>query len=90
MEEPTQLRLFEIDVEASRSERMVAECVAAEEPFFVLRAKDMFSVMAVHNYAKLVEEYGPLDLEFHGNVGDAVQEMRAWQMANPDRVKYPD
>ncbi len=91
-ERPTQLHLFDpddIDI-VSRSERMAQECIEAGEPFFVLRAKDMFSVMAVHNYAKLVEEYGPLDVEFHGAVTDSAQEMREWQQANPQRVKYPD
>ncbi len=74
----------------SRSEFIAAECVESGEPFFVLRAKDIFSVMAVHNYSKLVEEYGPMNIEFHGNIGDLVHEMREWQQANPDRVKYPD
>ncbi len=97
-EHPTQLSLFDVatmdefvDEESlSRSEQIAIECVENSEPFFVLRAKDIFSVMAVHNYAKLVEEYGPLDIEFHGNLSDLVQEMREWQQSNPDRVKYPD
>ncbi len=74
----------------SRSEQIAVECIENDEPFFVLRAKDIFSVMAVHNYAKLTEEFGPLDVEFHEAVTEAGKEMRRWQMANPERVKYPD
>ncbi len=101
--EPKQLTLPGIDVateagavveigqrQPSRSEFIAAECVESGEPFFVLRAKDIFSVMAVHNYAKLVDEYGPLDMEFHEGVTLMAHKMREWQQANPDRVKYPD
>ena len=76
--------------ERSRSEVIARECVENDEPFFVLRAQDIFSVMAVHNYAKVVDEYGPLNTEFHGAVSDAARAMREWQMAHPERVKYPD
>ena len=93
---PKRLTLFDRtdgrygEQERSRSEIIAIECVESGEPFFVLRAKDMFSVMAVNNYSKLVDEYGPLDTEFHVAVLDIAQEMREWQMAHQDRVKYPD
>ena len=89
---PEQLTLFDpddLDI-VSRSERIAQECIDSREPFFVLRAKDIFAVMAVHNYAKLVEEYGPLDTEFSMSVMDSAEEMRKWQVANPERIKYPD
>ena len=92
-EQMAQLTLFdrdEIDEKLSRSERIALECMENDEPFFVLRAKDIFAVMGVNNYSKLVDEYGPLDVEFHAAVMDVAQEMREWQMANPERVKYPD
>ncbi len=92
-EQMAQLTLFdrdEIGEKLSRSERMALECMETDEPFFVLRAKDIFAVMGVNNYSKLVDEYGPLDVEFHAAVLDVAQEMREWQMANPERVKYPD
>lgn len=73
-----------------RSAGIVWDCLAGNEPFFVLRAKDIFSVMAVHNYEKMVEEYGPLDLEFHEAVSRQVSAMREWQMQHPELVKYPD
>ncbi len=88
-----QLTLFdrdEIDEKLSRSERIALECMENHEPFFVLRAKDIFAVMGVNNYSKLVDEYGPLDVEFHEAILDVAQDMREWQMANPERVKYPD
>ena len=72
-----QLRLFESleEQELSRSERIAVECVERGEPFFVLRAKDIFAVMAVRNYEKLVEEYGPLDLEFHEQIAEIAAEI---------------
>ena len=94
--EPEQLTLFEAgafdttDEELGRSANIALECMDSGEPFFVLRAKDIFAVMGVNNYSKLVDEYGPLDVEFHAAVMDVAQEMREWQMANPERVKYPD
>ncbi len=81
---------FASDIILTKSELIAVECVERDEPFFVLRAKDIFSVMAVHSYAKLTEEYGPLDTEFHEHVTEAAQEMRNWQLANPEHVKYPD
>ncbi len=89
---PKQLMLFDDDDSdiVGRSARMAQECIDADEPFFVLRAKDIFAVMVVYKYQQLVDEYGPLDTEFHMHVADAAEEMREWQMANPERVKYPD
>ncbi len=93
---PEQLTLFEDGEytgemeDRDRSAHIALECMQSGEPFFVLRAKDIFAVMGVNNYSKLVDEYGPLDVEFHAAVMDVAQEMREWQMANPERVKYPD
>ena len=46
--------------EPSRSERIALECIADDEPFFVLRAKDTFAVMGVNNYSKLAENLATL------------------------------
>ena len=85
-----EIGLDDINEKLRRSERIALECMENDEPFFVLRAKDIFAVMGVNNYSKLVDEYGPLDVEFHAAVMDVAQEMREWQMSHPERVKYPD
>ncbi len=83
--------LFEAgDRKPSKSERIVQECLHDNEPFFVLRAKDIFSVMGVHNYLKLVEEYGPVDYAYQEGVSGVARDMREWQTSHPDRIKYPD
>lgn len=97
MAKPEQLKLpIELDVYPKaldylgKTGRIVRECLVNQEPFFVLRAKDLFSVMAVRNYLKLVEEYGPYDPEFDEGVMECIQQMREWQQNNPGQVKYPD
>lgn len=83
--------LFEAgERKTSKSELIVQECLRDDEPFFVLRAKDIFSVMGVHNYLKLVEEYGPVDFDYQEEVARVSINMRNWQTAHPERIKYPD
>lgn len=59
------------------------------EPFFVFRAKDILSTMALDEYAKLVERYGPLSGQLQ-SIGDAIHDFQQWQRDNPDKVKLPD
>lgn len=59
------------------------------EPFFVFRAKDILSTMALDEYAKLVERYGPLSDQLQ-SIGDAIHAFQVWQRNNPDKVKLPD
>lgn len=92
-----QLRLFDLEeleednpAHDLRTLRMVEDCLDNDEPFFVLRAKDIFSVMAVRNYGDLVEKYGPLDFDFQKRLLEHAERMREWQVSNPSLVKYPD
>lgn len=87
-----QLTLFDVgDGDSlSKSERIAVECRSTGEPFFVLRAKDIFSVMAVREYASLVEQYGPVDYDFQEQLEEQVKSMREWQIRHPYEVKYPD
>lgn len=59
------------------------------EPFFVFRAKDILSTFALDEYAKIVEKFTPHSPQLESLV-EAINEFRAWQVANPDKVKLPD
>lgn len=59
------------------------------EPFFVFRAKDVLSTMALDEYAKIVERYGPLSEQLQ-SIGDAIVAFQQWQRSNPSKVKLPD
>ncbi len=74
----------------TKSEEIVIDCVNNDEPFFVLRAKDIFSVMLIRNYQKMVEDYGPYDQDFQIAVADEVERMRDWQHGHSRLVGYPD
>ena len=74
----------------TKSEEIVIDCVNNDEPFFVLRAKDIFSVMLIRNYQKMVEDYGPYDQDFQIAVADEVERMRDWQHGHSSLVGYPD
>ncbi len=76
--------------ELTKSERIAIECVENDEPFFVLRAKDIFSVMVIRNYQKMVEDYGPYDQDFQIAVAEEVERMRDWQHGHSSLVGYPD
>lgn len=82
--------LFDESDPPSKSVRIAHECYGTGEPFFVLRAKDIFSVMAVRKYAELVESYGPIDYDFQEQLEEQVQRLRDWQVEHPHDVKYPD
>lgn len=58
------------------------------EPWFALRARDVYSVKGVEAYAKLCEEMGLVD--HAAGVRQAIKQMFEWQCANPDKVKIPD
>lgn len=74
----------------AKARKIIAEADETGEPVFVLRAKDIFSVMLVTQYAETIEKYGPQDHEFGEAIHDQLNHMRNWQQANPSRVRYPD
>lgn len=52
------------------------------EPFFLIRAQDVYSPAAVQAYATISGQ--------HHLIHPVVQEFLDWQKANPDKVKQPD
>lgn len=74
----------------SKGLRIVEECLATGEPFFVFRAHDIFSNMVLVQYAKLLEDYGPDDVDMLAGVVDQLGEFKEWQKNHPRLVKYPD
>lgn len=76
--------------ELTPQDRQVAECQASEEYFFVIRGSDFFSVQAMVAYIRLVEDYGPRDLDLHEALYRELNKLREWQTANPEKVSFPN
>lgn len=70
--------------------RIVQQCIDSGEPYFVFRAKDIFSLMVLGEYAELIDKYLPQASEMAAGVADAKDDFHAWQIQNPDRLRYPD
>lgn len=70
--------------------RIVQQCIDSGEPYFVFRAKDIFSLMVLGEYAELIDKYLPQASEMAAGVADAKDEFHAWQVANPESLRYPD
>lgn len=70
--------------------RIVEECLASGEPYFVFRAKDIFSLMILGEYAHLIERYLPEAHEMSQGIADAQASFHTWQVLNPHRLRYPD
>jgi hypothetical protein len=67
----------------------------ADEPVFLLRGQDGVAAEAVSFYVRQVlfrlECVAPPPSEqFVGDVSEAYQAFKRWQIENPDRVKTPD
>lgn len=52
------------------------------EPYFFIRAQDVFAPAAVQAYATMSHQ--------HAELHPMIQAMVEWQRANPDKVKIPD
>lgn len=76
--------------EPSKAQKLLNECIETEEPFFIFRAKDIFSVMILAQYAEIIEKYGPDDAEFHKDIIDELHLFKDWQRKNIAKVRYPD
>ncbi len=58
------------------------------EPAFTIKAKDNLALDTIAEYQRLCTEH-----ELHdqaAEVGRAIDEIRDWRAANPDRWKMPD
>lgn len=73
-----------------KAAEIIAACSTSDEPFFVLRGKDIFSVMAIARYAKLLEDFSPDDFDMQQSVIDEVAAFKLWQRNNIELVRYPD
>jgi len=60
-----------------------------DEPVFIFRAQDLLSIFALEEYARVIEKYTPHGPQLESIV-EAKNQFRAWQIANPSKVKLPD
>ena len=60
------------------------------EPFFVFRARDIFSPMVLKMYLKTLEDYGPDDPDFQSNIVEFLGVLKKWQTEHIGDVRYPD
>lgn len=74
----------------SKGEKIVAECLVSNEPFFVFRARDILSTLVLRRYLTALEEIGPDDPDMHAGVVDFIDIMRKWQARHIKDVRYPD
>jgi hypothetical protein len=79
-----------LDPNRSKGERIVAECLLYDEPFFVFRARDIFTPMVIKRYIQQLEEVGPDDPDMQASVVDFLNVIRKWQAENIRKVRYPD
>lgn len=79
-----------LEPKRSKGEKIVADCLANDEPFFVFRARDIFSPMVLKHYIKILEDYGPDDPDFQANIVQFINQLRKWQTQNVADVRYPD
>lgn len=62
--------------------------IPSDEPLFIMRAKDVMATRAMHEYRDAVKVISPAaHVEL---VTRRIREFRAWQKANPGKVKNPD
>jgi len=59
------------------------------EPYLVFRAQDILSSFALDTYLTLVEKFDPYGEQVE-SLTRVINEFRAWQQANPEKVKLPD
>lgn len=74
----------------SKGEKIVADCLLHGEPFFVFRARDIFSTMVLKQYLTVLEMYGPDDPDFQANIVQFLGVLKKWQTENVRDVRYPD
>ena len=73
-----------------KAAKIINEVAGTDEPIFVFRAKDIFSIMVVSHYIELLERFGPEAHDMVISASEQLAAMKAWQKANVDKVRYPD
>jgi hypothetical protein len=68
--------------------------VPADEPIFILRAQDAFSVDGIRNYQQLAVSRQPIGreglYEWEQDLGSILNDFLNWQRSHRDKVKVPD
>lgn len=73
-----------------KAAKIIEEVMQTGEPIFILRAKDIFSVMGVAAYLGQVEQFGPQAFELVRSGSEQLEVMRQWQIDHVGQVRYPD
>jgi len=84
------IRRGSLDPTRSKGEAIVEDCLIRGEPFFVFRARDIFSTMVLKHYLKILEDYGPDDPDFQADIVHFINQLKNWQTENVADVRYPD
>jgi hypothetical protein len=71
-----------------RDRRIIDVCSDTDEPTFVFRAQDRFSVAVLDAYRTFIQ--GSVDDDFQAVVEDSFKAFEDWQRLNPTKVKTPD
>jgi hypothetical protein len=72
-----------------RDLHIIQDATLSDEPYIVFRAQDILSTMVLLTYIKLLGDYVPGTSIEHDAL-ERLEEFRAWQVNNPNKVKLPD
>lgn len=67
--------------------------IPRDEPIFILRAQDKFSIDGIKRYREIAHDktiIGEESEEWVENVGSKINDFINWQNLNRDKVKVPD
>jgi hypothetical protein len=68
--------------------------IPEDEPIFIIRAQDRFSVKTIQSYRKMVRDGSKIGAEklfsWYEDVGSVISDFINWQRDNRDKVKVPD
>lgn len=66
--------------------------IPPDEPIFIIRAQDKFSIRAIRYYRDLVRDGTRIktDPEWKEQVGSVINKFIHWQSNNRNKVKVPD
>lgn len=72
--------------------------IPIDEPIFIIRAKDKFSVKIINMYRTLVKDHlpighfeiDPIAKKWLSNLDSIIKEFIHWQKVYPSKVKVPD
>lgn len=72
-----------------KAAKIVREASETGEPVFVLRSKDLLSVLGVLSYLELVERFVS-DPEMQESIHNQLEAMKEWQRDHAGEVRLPD